>query len=83
MNEQHLREGCRRLVLMKFDTGVVACSPASVQRLLKTAGPPAGTSPVPTKKGAGFIQPLPAHEHCHVDVSRSTVLQRARDRCLR
>src|SRR5436309_9285803 len=54
---------------MMVDTEVVACSPASVYRVLKAAGLLAGTSPAPTKKGTGFVQPLRAHEHWHVDVS--------------
>ena len=49
--------------------GHVACSPASVYRVLKSAGLLAGQSPVPTKKGTGFVQPLTPHEHWHVDVS--------------
>jgi hypothetical protein len=36
----------------------VACSPASVYRVLKTANLLGGASPVPTKKGTGFVQPL-------------------------
>src|SRR5436309_3124607 len=54
---------------MMVDTEVVACSPASVYRVLKAAGLLAGTSPAPTKKGTGFVQPLRPHEHWHVDVS--------------
>ncbi len=54
---------------MTLDADVVACSPASVYRVLKTAGLLAGQSPVPTKKGTGFVQPLQPHEHWHVDVS--------------
>jgi transposase InsO family protein len=47
----------------------VACSPASVYRVLKSAGLLAGSSPVPNKKGTGFQQPLTPHCHWHVDVS--------------
>ena len=47
----------------------VACSPASVYRVLKSAGLLAGNSPVPSKKGTGFEQPLTPHCHWHVDVS--------------
>jgi putative transposase len=62
-------EGYRRLTFMMLDADVVACSPASVYRVLKNAGLLAGATPVPTKKGTGFIQPLLAHDHWHVDVS--------------
>lgn len=47
----------------------VACSPASVYRVLKAAGLLAGASPVPSKKGTGFVQPLTPHCHWHIDVS--------------
>jgi len=62
-------EGYRRLTFMMLDADVVACSPASVYRLLKAAGLLAGHSPTPSKKGTGFVQPLKPHEHWHVDVS--------------
>jgi len=66
---RHPLEGYRRLTFMMLDADVVACSPASVYRILKAAGLLAGQTPTPTKKGTGFVQPLKPHEHCHVDVS--------------
>jgi transposase InsO family protein len=65
----HPLEGYRRLTFMMLDADVVACSPTSVYRVLKAANLLAGSSPVPSKKGTGFVQPLAAHEHWHVDVS--------------
>jgi transposase InsO family protein len=65
----HPLEGYRRLTFMMLDADVVACSPASVYRVLKSAGLLAGLSPVPSKKGTGFVQPLKPHEHWHIDVS--------------
>ena len=62
-------EGYRRLTFMMLDADVVACSPASVYRVLKAAGLLAGQSPKPTKKGTGFVQPLEPHQEWHVDVS--------------
>jgi len=62
-------EGYRRLAFMMLDADVVACSPASVYRVLKAAGLLAGSSPLPNKKGTGFVQPLHAHEHWHIDIS--------------
>jgi putative transposase len=62
-------EGYRRLTFMMLDADQVACSPASVYRVLKGAGLLAGASPNITKKGTGFVQPLKPHEHWHVDVS--------------
>jgi putative transposase len=66
---QHPLEGYRRLTFMMLDADQVACSPASVYRVLKTAGLLAGSTPNITKKGTGFVQPLKPHEHWHVDVS--------------
>jgi putative transposase len=66
---QHRLEGYRRLTFMMLDADVVACSSASVYRVLSAAGLLAGQTPTPTKKGTGFVQPLLPHEHWHVDVS--------------
>jgi putative transposase len=65
----HPLEGYRRMTFMMLDADQVACSPASVYRVLKNAGLLAGSSPNVTKKGTGFVQPLQPHEHWHVDVS--------------
>jgi putative transposase len=62
-------EGYRRMTFMMLDADVVACSPASVYRVLKKAGLLAGTSPNVTRKGTGYVQPLTAHQEWHVDVS--------------
>jgi putative transposase len=70
---QHPLEGYRRLTFMMLDTDVVACSPASVYRVLRAAGLLAGQTPMPTKKGTGFVQPLRPHEHWHVDVSHLNI----------
>jgi putative transposase len=66
---QNPLEGYRRMTFMMLDANVVACSPASVYRVLKGAGLLAGQSPTITKKGTGFVQPLKPHEHWHIDVS--------------
>jgi putative transposase len=65
----HPFEGYRRMTFMMLDADIVACSPASVYRVLKKAGLLAGQAPAATKKGTGFVQPLQPHEHWHVDVS--------------
>jgi transposase InsO family protein len=57
------------MTFMMLDANQVACSPASVYRVLKANGLLTGSSPNITKKGTGFVQPLQAHEHWHVDVS--------------
>jgi putative transposase len=62
-------EGYRRLTFMMLDANVVACSPASVYRVLKDAGRIARRDRKPSTKGQGFTQPLRPHEHWHVDIS--------------
>jgi putative transposase len=66
---QNPLEGYRRMTFMMLDADVVACSPSSVYRVLKKAGLLAGQTPVVTKKGTGFVQPLKPHQEWHVDVS--------------
>jgi len=65
----HPLEGYRRMTFMMLDAAVVACSPASVYRVLKKAGLLAGSTPTLTKKGTGFVQPLRPHQEWHVDIS--------------
>ena len=66
---QNPSEGYRRMTFMMLDADVVACSPASVYRVLKKAGLLAGQTPPSTKKGTGYVQPLKPHQEWHVDVS--------------
>ena len=66
---EHPGEGYRRLTYMMMDADVVAASPASVYRVLKSAGLMESWNRKPSKKGTGFEQPLKAHAHWHVDVS--------------
>ena len=54
---------------MMLDADVVAASPSSVYRVLKTAGKLAQRGGTPSRKGKGFEQPVRPHEHWHVDVS--------------
>jgi transposase InsO family protein len=68
-HDQHPLEGYRRLTFMMLDADVVACSPASVYRILKGAGLLERHNSKPSKKGTGFDQPVQPHEHWHVDVS--------------
>jgi len=57
------------MTFMMLDADVVACSPASVYRVLKKNGLLAGQTPNVTKKGTGYVQPLQPHQEWHVDVS--------------
>jgi transposase InsO family protein len=65
----HPLEGYRCLTFMMLDDDVVAVSPSSTYRVLKQAGVLGRRSFSPSKKGTGFVQPLSAHEHWHVDIS--------------
>jgi putative transposase len=58
---------------MMLDADVVACSPASVYRVLKAAGLLAGQAPNITKKGTGYVQPLKPHQEWHVDISHLNI----------
>ncbi len=69
LRRQNPLEGYRRLTYMMINANMVACSPASTYRVLKAAGMLAGSTPVPSKKGTGVVQPLVPHEHWYVDIS--------------
>jgi putative transposase len=62
-------EGYRRLTFMMLDRDVVAISPATTYRVLSAAGRLDRWKQRPSKKGTGFVQPLAAHEHWHIDVA--------------
>ena len=68
-HDQYPLEGYRRLTFMMLDADIVACSPASVYRILKEAGLLERHNTKPSLKGTGFVQPLKPHEHWHVDIS--------------
>jgi transposase InsO family protein len=68
-HDRHPLDGYRRLTFMMLDDDVVAVSPSSVYRTLKTAGRLDQRKFSPSKKGTGFVQPLAAHDHWHVDIS--------------
>lgn len=67
--KDHPDEGYRRLTYMMMDADIVAVSPSSVYRVLHGAGLLRRWNGKPSQKGTGFVQPLAAHEHWHVDVS--------------
>ena len=68
-HDRHPLDGYRRLAFMMLDDDVVAVSPSTVYRTLKTAGRLDHRQFSPSKKGTGFVQPLAAHDHWHVDIS--------------
>lgn len=67
--QEYPLEGYRRLCFMMLDRDLVAVSPASVYRVLKAEGLLANRWNKPSRKGAGFVQPLAPHEHWHIDFS--------------
>ena len=56
-------EGYRRLTYMMLDADVVAVSPSSVYRVLKSAGKLLPRWAKSSKRGKGFDQPVRPHEH--------------------
>jgi putative transposase len=68
-HDRHPLEGYRRLTFMMLDADVVAVSPSSAYRVLKQGGRLDRHWLKPSKKGTGFVQPLAAHDHWHVDMS--------------
>jgi putative transposase len=68
-HERYPLEGYRRLTFMMIDQDVVAASPSSVYRVLSAAGQLDRWNRQPSRKGTGFVQPLRAHEHWHIDVA--------------
>jgi transposase InsO family protein len=68
-HERFPLEGYRRLTFMMIDQNIAAASPSSVYRVLSGAGLLDRWNLKPSKKGTGFVQPLRAHEHWHIDVT--------------
>ncbi len=69
---QHPLEGHRRLCYLMLDENIIAVSPSSVYRTLKSMDL-LNRSPSSSKKGTGFVQPLHAHEHWHVDIAHLNI----------
>jgi len=66
---EHPLEGYRRLAFMMIDNNIAYVSPSTVYRVLSVTGLISRYCGKPSQKGAGFDQPLKAHEHWHVDIS--------------
>jgi putative transposase len=67
--DRHPLEGYRRLTFMMLDDDVVAVSPSTTYRVLRSAGLLDRWNPKASKKGTGFVQPLKPHQHWHIDIS--------------
>ncbi len=68
-HDMHPLDGYRRLTFMMLDDDIVAVSPSSSYRALKTAGRWDCKTVTPSKKGTGYIQPTKIPQEGHVDVS--------------
>lgn len=67
--KKHINEGYRRLTYMMLDEDVAAVSPATVYRVLKSAGLLNRWNNIPSQiKKQGFEQPKFPHEHWHTDI---------------
>lgn len=65
----HMGEGYRRLTYMMIDDNIVAVSPSTTYRVLKSAGLLNRWNKVKkSSKGNGFDQPSLPHEHWHTDI---------------
>jgi putative transposase len=65
----HPSEGYRRLTYMMIDDNIVAVSPSSTYRVLKSAGLLNRWNRVKSSpKGNGFEQPVKPHQHWHTDI---------------
>jgi transposase InsO family protein len=68
-HDVHPLDGYRRLTYMLMDADIVAASPSTVHRVLRSAGRLDRWNRRPSKKGTGFVQPLEPHDHWHIDIS--------------
>jgi len=67
-------EGYRRLAYMMLDEDIVAVSPSSVYRVLRSHGLMDRWNRKPSSKGTGFVQPDGPHRHWHIDISYLNLL---------
>lgn len=68
-HDHHPTDGYRRLTFMMLDNDIVAVSPSTTYRVLKSAGRLDRRNWAPSKKGTGFVQPDGPHRHWHTDIS--------------
>lgn len=67
--KKHSDQGYRRLTYMMIDEDIVAVSPATTYRVLKSAGLLNRWNRVKkSAKGNGFNQPTAPHQHWHTDI---------------
>lgn len=65
----HKQEGYRRMTYMMMDENIVAVSPSTTYRVLKSAGLiNKWNTKKSASKGTGYTQPLEPHEEWHTDI---------------
>lgn len=72
-HDEYPLEGYRRLTFMMMDADVMAVSPSTTYRVLKTAGRIGRRVGAPSSKGKGFHQPERPHQHWHIDISHLNI----------
>lgn len=72
-HDRYPLEGYRRLTFMMLDADVAYVAPATTYRILSAAGRLDRWLKKPSSKGTGFVQPLLAHQHWHVDVAHLNI----------
>jgi transposase InsO family protein len=72
-HEENPLEGYRKLSFMMLDRNIAAVSPSSVYRVLSEAGLLCKWNKDKSLKGTGFVGPLAAHDHWHLDISHLNI----------
>lgn len=73
--QDKIEDGYRRLTYMMLDDDIVAVSPSSVYRVLRSNNLlNRWSEKKPSSKGSGFVQPLKPNEHWHTDISYVNIL---------
>lgn len=70
---EHPLEGYRPLTFMMLDHDIVAASPSTVYRVLKSAERLRRPSPTNERRGKGFHQPRRPHRDWHIDFSHVNI----------
>jgi transposase InsO family protein len=71
--EEHEQDGYRRCAYMMMDRNIVFAAPSTVYSVLKSRDAMRRKGIKVSKKGTGFEQPLPPHEHWHSDITNVSV----------
>ena len=66
---EHPDDGYRRITYLLMDADIVAVSPSTTCRVLKSAGLLRRWNTTSNRKGTGFHQPEKPHQHWHIDIS--------------